>query len=76
MEHVRTDFLRNTGIQKDSKVQTMPLKEGVPLKLVTRKGECFEISFQRDEVPYNRDGTSYLFRLNDLTDKKPVNVSF
>jgi hypothetical protein len=51
-------------------VETRPMKEGAPLKLVTRKGECLEVAFQRKEVPYNRDGVSYLFRLDDLTDKK------
>jgi pyrimidine deaminase RibD-like protein len=47
----------------------MATNEGAPLKLVTRKGECFEIVFQRKEIVHNRDGVFYLFHLNDLTDK-------
>ncbi len=50
--------------------KTMPIKEAVPAKLVTSKGECFEIAFQQKEVASNRDGALYLFHLNDLTDKR------
>ncbi len=48
----------------------MPIKDGVPLKLVTRKGECLEIVFQRKEVVHNRDGAFYLYHVNDLTEKR------
>ena len=47
----------------------MPSKAAIPVKLVARKGECFEITFQHKEVAHNRDGVFYLFHLNDLTDK-------
>lgn len=39
-------------------------------KLVTRKGECFEVTFQRKEVAHNRDGVFYLFHLKDLSDRQ------
>jgi pyrimidine deaminase RibD-like protein len=47
------------------------MKEGATLNLVTRKGECFEITFQRkqENLP-DRVGVLYLFHLSDLTDKK------
>jgi len=49
----------------------MPTKKEIPLKLVTRKGECFEMTFRRkQENLYDREGVLYLFRINDLTDKK------
>jgi diguanylate cyclase (GGDEF)-like protein len=38
--------------------------------LVTIGGECFEAEFRRKEVPADRDGVYYLFRLKDLTQKK------
>ena len=44
-----------------------PMKEGDQFKLVTRKGECFEITFQRKDVAQNRDGVFHLFLLKDLT---------
>jgi len=46
------------------------MKEGLPVKLVTLRGECLEVVFQRKEIAQNRDGVVYLFHLNDLTDKK------
>jgi pyrimidine deaminase RibD-like protein len=48
----------------------MLIKEGAPLKLVTVKGECFEIGLRRkqENLP-DRVGVLYLFHINDLTDK-------
>jgi hypothetical protein len=37
--------------------------------LVTRNGECFEIQFQGNQTPQNRNGTLFLFHLKDLNDQ-------
>src|SRR5258707_9199957 len=55
---------------EQARVHSMPTKDGGPLKSVTRKGECFEIVFERKEMVHNRDGVFYLFRVNALSDKK------
>jgi hypothetical protein len=35
--------------------------------LLTLRGECFEVEFQRMERAQNRDGTCYLFHIKDLS---------
>lgn len=42
-------------------------KKRIPM---ARKGECFEVTFQRKETASDRDGVFYLFHLRDLTDKQ------
>jgi hypothetical protein len=45
---------------------TTSIDKGVPLKLVTRKGECFELTLDRKTGYPNRDGELYHFLVDDL----------
>jgi hypothetical protein len=38
---------------------------GDSVKLVTKEGECFDATFQRKQVPHDRDGVFYLFHSTD-----------
>jgi pyrimidine deaminase RibD-like protein len=60
---------RGRALTPDEPIAVQPIKEGAPLKVVTRKGDCFEVTFRRKHVAHDRDGVFYLFHLNDRTDK-------
>lgn len=47
-------------------VQTVSIEEGVPLKLVTLEGECFELTLARKTGYPDRDGELFHFLIDDL----------